>query len=107
MVQNQKLNWKKCNFCSKTRSKTFEKNINNETKKIVKVLIYAMQNNISKIEGKHLIFKVSIAKMKTRLLINNGSKTEFIDEFFVHTNKILILKLEKTINFIFENGKIA
>ena len=59
-----------------------------------------------KIKGKHLIFKASIAEVKTHLLIETKNEAELIDEFFVHANKILSFKLKKSINFIFGNGKI-
>ena len=60
-----------------------------------------------KVEGKHLIFKTSIAGIKIYLLIDNKSKFELIDEFFVHANKIPYFKLKKLINFIFKNGKVV
>ena len=48
-----------------------------------------------KIEGKHLVFKASIATIKTRLLIDNGSEAELIDESFVRTQKLSTFKLKK------------
>ena len=66
-----------------------------------------MRNNVSKVKNKHLIFKTSIEGVKPCLLVDNESKVEFIDKFFVHTNKIPSFKLEKAINFIFKNDKIV
>ena len=60
-----------------------------------------------KVEGKHLIFKTSIAGIKTRLLINNRNEAELIDESFVRANKIPSFKLEEPINFILGNDKIV
>ena len=71
----------------------------------VRVLICAIQNNELKIESKHLIFKASIAGMKTRLFVDNSSKTKFIDEFFMRTHKLSIFKLEKCITLILKNNK--
>ena len=59
-----------------------------------------------KVESKYLIFKTNIAGMKTRLLVDNGSKAKLIDEFFVCTNKFSIFKLERCINLMLENGKV-
>ena len=60
-----------------------------------------------KIKSKHLIFKTSIAEMKTHLLVDNGSEAELIDEFFAHINKLSIFKLEKCINIMLGNGKVV
>ena len=60
-----------------------------------------MRNNILKVENKYLIFKTSIAGVKTCLLIDNGSEAEFIDEIFMHINKILFFEPKKPINLIF------
>ena len=46
-----------------------------------------------KIESKHLVFKAGIAGIKTRLLIDNGSKAKLIDKSFVRTQRINIFKL--------------
>ena len=60
-----------------------------------------------KVIGEHLIFKASIAGMKTRLLVDNGSEAELIDESFVRTNKIPTFKLEKPINLTLGNGEVV
>ena len=56
-----------------------------------------MRDDVSKIEGKHLVFKASVAKIKTRVLIDNGSKVELIDESFVRLHGISTFKLTKKI----------
>ena len=61
---------------------------------------------MTNVKSKYLIFKTSITGVKTCLLVDNGSETELIDEFFVHANKIPSFKLEKPINFIFENSEV-
>ena len=66
-----------------------------------------MRHNVSKVNGEHLIFKTSIAGVKTCLLIDNRSEVELIDEFFVSANKIPFFKLKKPINFILKNSKIV
>ena len=60
-----------------------------------------------KIEGKHLMFKASIAGMKTRLLIDNGSEAELIDESFVRTQRIDTFKLKKQIKLTLRNGEVV
>ena len=60
-----------------------------------------------KIEGKHLVFKASIAGIKTRLLIDNGSEAELIDKSFVRTQKISTFKLRKKIKLTLGNGKVV
>ena len=45
--------------------------------------------------------------MKTCLLVDNGSKTALINEFFVRANKILSFKLEKPINLTLGNGEVV
>ena len=52
-----------------------------------------------KIESKHLIFKTNVAGIKTCLLVDNGSKVELIDKFFVRTSKISTFKLKTQIRF--------
>ena len=59
-----------------------------------------------KIEGKHFVFKASVARMKTRLLIHNGSKAELIDKFFVRTQRIDTFKLKKQIKLTLGNGDV-
>ena len=60
-----------------------------------------------KIEGKHLVFKASVAGMKTRLLIDNGSEAELIDESFVRTQRIDTFKLKKRIKLTLGNGEVV
>ena len=67
----------------------------------------AIQNNVAKIEGKHFVFKTSIAEIHTRLLIDNGSKAELIDEFFACSNKISTFQLEKLIQLMLNSGKVV
>ena len=63
-----------------------------------------MKNNVLKINGKYLIFKTSIAGVKTHLLVDNGSEAELIDESFVHANKIPFFKPKKPLTL---HSKIA
>ena len=105
--QNQNQRWKKPNSYSKLQTKTFKKDINKKVGKTVRILTYAMKNNMPKIKNKHLIFKTSIAEVKTCLLIDNRSKAKLIDDFFMHTNKILSFKLKEPINLMLGNGKIV
>ena len=74
---------------------------------MIKVLTCAVRNNVLKIKSKYLIFKSSIAEVKTCLLVDNKNVTKFIDKFFVCVNKISTFKLEKAIDFILENGKVV
>ena len=60
-----------------------------------------------KIEGKHLVFKASIAGIKTRLLIDNGSEAKLINKSFVRTQKISTFKLRKKIKLTLGNGKVV
>ena len=60
-----------------------------------------------KIEGKHLVFKASIAGIKTRLLIDNGSEAKLIDKSFVRTQKIDTFKLAKRIKLTLGNGEVV
>ena len=66
-----------------------------------------MRNNVPKVNGKYLIFKTSIARVKNFLLIDNRSEAELIDESFMRANKIPSFKLEKSINFILKNGRVV
>ena len=87
-----------------------EKNIDrtiDTTKKTVRVSTCAIRNNMPKTKGKHLVFKSSINGMKTYLLVDNGSETKLIDEFFVHMNKISTFKLKKVIKLPFGNGEVV
>ena len=67
----------------------------------------AIRDDVPKIEGKHLVFKSSINRIKTRLLVDNGSETELIDESFVRTNKISTFKLKKAIKLTLGNGEVV
>ena len=66
-----------------------------------------IRNNVFKVKSKYLIFKTSIAEVKTYLLVDNKSEAKLIDEFFMHANKISIFKLENFIDFILRNGEIV
>ena len=44
--------------------------------------------------------------MKICILVDNGNKVKFIDKFFIHTNKLLIFKLERYINLMLGNSKV-
>ena len=74
--------------------------------KRVRISTCAIQNNIAKVEGKHLVFKTSIAGIHTHLLIDNDSEAELIDKFFVHSNKISPFQLEKPIQLTLGNSKV-
>ena len=67
----------------------------------------AIQNDVAKVKGKHLVFKTSIVGIYTRLLIDNGSKVKLIDKSFAHLNKISTFQLEKPIQLTFGNGKVV
>ena len=60
-----------------------------------------------KIEGKHLVFKASIAGIKTRLLIDNGSEAELIDKSFVRTQRVDTFRLKKKIKLTLGNGEVV
>ena len=77
------------------------------TRETVRVSIYAIRDDVPKIEGKHLVFKSSINRIKTRLLVDNGSETELIDKSFVRTNKISTFKLKKVIKLTLGNGEVV
>lgn len=66
--------------------------------KHVKIFACAVQNNISKVKEKHLVFKAKIARIKIYILIDNNSKTKLIDKFFVHLHGISTFKLKKKKN---------
>lgn len=74
--------------------------------KHVKSFACAMKDNMSKIEGKHLVFKVSATEIKNCILIDNGSKAKLIDKFFVHTHGISTFRLNKKIKLELENNKV-
>ena len=60
-----------------------------------------------KVKGKHLMFKISVAEIKTCLLIDNNSKVKLIDESFVRTQKIDTFKLKKQIRLTLENREVV
>ena len=62
---------------------------------------------MAKVEGKHLIFKTSIAEIHTRLLIDNGNETELIDKSFARSNKISTFQLEKPIQLTLANNEVV
>ena len=66
-----------------------------EAIKCVRISIGAVQNNVSKIKGKHFVFKANVAEIKTRVLIDNSSKAKLINEFFVRLHGISTFKLTK------------
>ena len=47
--------------------------------KRVQISACTVQNSVFKVEGKHLIFKASVAGIKTHLFVDNSSKIELID----------------------------
>ena len=61
---------------------------------------------MSKIEGKHLVFKASIAGMKTRLLIDNDNEAELIEKSFVRTQGVDTFRLKKKIKLTLRNGEV-
>ena len=76
------------------------------TKRQVRISTYAIQNDVTKIEGKHFVFKNSIAGIHTCLLIDNSSEAKLIDESFAYLNKISTFQLEKPIQLTLGNGKV-
>ena len=74
---------------------------------MVKILICAVRNNMPKVKNKYLIFKTSIAKVKTRLLVDNKSEAELIDKSFICANKIPSFKLKKPINLTLGNSEVV
>ena len=75
--------------------------------KHIQIFACIITNKMPKIEGKHLIFKANVAEIKTRLLVDNGSKVELIDKLFVCTNKISIFKLKTQIRLELSNEKMV
>ena len=73
--------------------------------KRVQISAYIVKNSVLKIKSKHLIFKASVAGIKTHLLIDNGSKAKLIDKSFVHTNRMSIFKLKTQIRLELDNGE--
>ena len=53
------------------------------------------------------MFKASIAGIKTRLLIDNGSEAELIDKSFVREQKINTFKLKKRIKLTLGNREVV
>ena len=62
---------------------------------------------MAKVEGKHLVFKTSLARINTRLLIDNDSEAELIDKSFAYSNKISTFQLKKPIQLMLGNGKMV
>ena len=90
---------------SETWNVVFDKT--DTTEKRVRIFTYTIQNNMVKVEGKHLVFKTSIAGIHTCLLIDNDSKVKLIDKSFVCSNKISTFQLEKSIQLTLGNGKVV
>ena len=74
---------------------------------MVRVSTCAVRDTEKKIEGMHLVFKTSIAGIKTRLLIDNGSEAELIDESFVRKHKLNTFKLDKKVKLTLGNGEVV
>ena len=53
------------------------------------------------------MFKASVAGMKTRLLIDNGSEAELIDKSFVRTQRVDTFRLKKKIKLTLGNGEVV
>ena len=47
--------------------------------KRVQISACTVQNSVPKVEGKHLIFKASVAEIRTRLFVDNGNEAKLID----------------------------
>ena len=77
------------------------------TEKQVRISTCAIQNNVAKVKGKHLVFKTNIAEIHTCLLIDNSSETKLIDKSFAHLNKISTFQLEKPIQLMLGNSKVV
>ena len=75
--------------------------------KRVRISICVIQNNVAKVESKHLVFKSSIAGIHTHLLIDNDSKAELINKSFMRSNKISTFQLEKPIQLMLRNSKVV
>ena len=75
--------------------------------KRVRISACAIRDDVPKIKGKHLVFKASIAGIKTCLLIDNGTEAELINESFVRTQKIDTFKLAKRIKLTLGNGEVV
>ena len=76
------------------------------TTKYVRISTCAVQDDVLKIKKKHLVFKASVAEIKTRVLIDNGSKAKLIDEFFVRLHRISTFRLTKKIKLELGNGDL-
>ena len=77
------------------------------TEKRVRISTCAIQNNVAKVEGKHLVFKSSIAGIHTCLLIDNSNKAELIEKSFACSDKISTVQLEKPIQLTLGNGEVV
>ena len=75
--------------------------------KTVRVFSCAVLDTEKKIESKHLVIKTIIAGIKTRLLVDNRSEAELIDESFARVNKLNTSKLETGVKLTLGNGEVA
>ena len=76
------------------------------TEKWVRISTCAIQNNVAKVKGKHLVFKTSITGIHICLLIDNISKAKLINKLFARSNKISTFQLEKPIQLMLGNNKV-
>ena len=79
----------------------------NTIEKRVRISMCAIQNDLAKVKGKHLVFKSNIAGIHTCILINNSSKAKLIDKSFAHLNKISTFQLKKPIQLMLGNSKVV
>ena len=77
-----------------------------EAIKCVRISTCAVQDDVPKIESKHLAFKINVARIKTRVLIDNGSKAKLIDKSFVRLHGISKFRLTKKIKLELGNGDL-
>ena len=89
------------------QTKIFKKKYKNKIKQIGKILKIPMKNHVSKVKGEYLIFKTSIIRVRTCLLVDNKNEAEIIDQSFVYANKIPYFKLEESINLILKNNEFV
>ena len=74
------------------------------TKKRIRISMCAIQNNVAKIKGKHLIFKTNIVGIHIHLLIDNSSKAKLMDKLFIRSSTF---QLEKLIQLMLGNSKVV
>ena len=77
------------------------------TERWVRISTCAIQNNVAKVKGKHLIFKSSITGIHTCSLIDNSSEAKLIDKSFACSNKISTFQLEKLIQLMLGNSEVV